>query len=90
MAVISPVESLVEFIQRETVFLGAVALDGKGGTYAAHSGAFFNIQTPDQAADQASSIRIACACRVLNLPGPDGGNADFTIQRGKGIFFPSR
>jgi hypothetical protein len=26
---LSPVESLVEFIQRETVFLGAVALDGK-------------------------------------------------------------
>ena len=82
MVIISPVESLVEFIQGETVFLGAVALDGKGGAYAAHSGALLNILALDQTADQASPVRIACACRVLNLPGLDRGNADFTIQRG--------
>lgn len=43
MVIISPVESLVEFIQGETVFLGAVALDGKGGAYASHSGALLHI-----------------------------------------------
>ena len=43
-----------------------------------------DIIAPDQTADQPSPVRIACPCRVLNLPGLLGGDTVYVKDLGDG------